>query len=340
MRPALLDLDVAALTERLDGPGRARMVFRSLSHGRDPFSDPELPVGLKVRLGAAARPFAVTERLRTRAQDGTTKMLLRLPEREDAVECVLIPETSRTTLCVSSQVGCARGCSFCLTATMGLKSNLHKREILAQVHHALSVQRALGLPKLRNIVFMGMGEPLDNWHEVRGALEILIDGRGFGFGARHITVSTVASTPKRVLALADCPVRIAWSLHAARDPVRRALVTTQRHAVIELRDAFVAVFQSRKDPLFVEMTLMDGVNDAESDAEAAAALFATFPNEVRFNLLPLNPTDRGLFPSPPHRVAAFEARLRDAGYFAKVRTARGQDARAACGQLAVLRAES
>ena len=133
---------------------------------------------------------------------------------------------------------------------------------------------------------MGMGEPLDNWPAVQRAIDVLTDDRAFGFGARHVTVSTVGPTPRSIARLADCPVRIAWSLHAARDSTRRELVQTQRHSVTELLRAFSDLFRNRKDPLFVELTLIDGVNDRVEDAEAILRLFEGFPSEVRFNALP------------------------------------------------------
>lgn len=335
MRPRLLDLGPNALTEHLDGPGRSREVFRSLAAGRDPFHDPHLAAGLRRRLRDRVDPLTLPNRNTRRAEDGTTKLLLELPDGR-AVETVLIPEKTRTTLCVSSQVGCVRGCGFCLTATMGLVRNLDVGEIMSQVHAGLAHAAALELPPLRNLVFMGMGEPLDNWTHVRAAIDILVDGRGFGFGPRHVTVSSVGPSPRAILRLEGCPTRLAWSLHAAREDVRRGLVASQRHTVQALRDAFVEIYSARKDPLFVEMTLMAGVNDQPEDAEAAIALFGAFPNEVRFNLLPMNPTDRGFRPSPPAAVESFLERLRGAGHFALTRTPRGQDASAACGQLAVI----
>lgn len=352
MLAPLLALDPSQLAVRLESAARSRMVFRSLAAGRIPLEDPEVPVGLRRRLSGVTRTTEVEEVRRVRSRDGTTKLLLRLDQR-DSIEAVLIPERNRTTLCVSTQVGCARGCRFCLTATMGLSRNLEIEEIVAQVHAGLRIVGEEGLPPLRNLVFMGMGEPLDNWASVQAALTILLHPRGFGFGPRHVTVSTVAPSPSAVKRLEDCPTRIAWSLHSADDRVRRALVATQRHPVEALKAAFVRLFQGRRDPLFVEMTLIEGVNDGIADAEAAVELLADFPTEVRFNLLPMNQTVQirrpsrddegraaGLAPSPTARVRAFEAVLREAGHFAMVRAPRGADERAACGQLAIFPEEA
>ncbi len=315
------------------------MVFRSLAEGRDPFADQALPRGLRERLREAVRPSRLRERARQRSTDGTAKLLLEW-ERDgaaDAVEAVLIPEVSRTTLCVSSQVGCRRGCVFCRTGTMGLERNLGTEQILGQVHHGLRVAAELGLPRLRNLVFMGMGEPLDNWRSVRAALDVLLDGRGYGFGPRHVTVSTVGPSPASIARLAGCKARLAWSLHAADDAVRRRLIPTQKAPVEALRDAFRDLYRDRNEPLFVEMTLIADQNDRPEDADAALALFEGFPAEVRFNLLPMNPWGPSLRPSPPERVEAFAARLRSRGHFTRIRKARGAEDLAACGQLAVLK---
>lgn len=334
MNPPLLSLTPQILADRI-GPGRSRAIFRSLAHGRDPHTDDEVAPGLRERLSKAARWHPPVERLRSRSPDGTTKLLYEV-EGGYRVETVLIPARGRTTLCVSSQVGCLRGCRFCLTSTMGLVRNLLAQDIVAQVHLGLRVGRELDLPPLRNLVFMGMGEPLDNWKAVAPAIDVLIDGRGFGFGPRHLTVSTVGPSPSRIERLSGCRTRLAWSLHSAVDEVRRQLVATQRHSVQELTAAWRRLFVRRKDPLFVEMTLVRGLNDADRYAEAARALFEDFPTEVRFNLLPVNPTVRGFEPSEQDRVERFAHILRSGGHFTMVRAARGQEKRAACGQLAVL----
>lgn len=332
----------------LGGPGRARAVYALLRSGRDPFTAPEAAPGARARLADRTRPTPLEIREHTRALDGTQKLLLGLASGH-AIEVVLIPELAspsgrtrqaRTTLCVSSQVGCKRGCTFCLTATMKLVRDLTAAEIVAQLALGLRLTREEGLPPLRNVVFMGMGEPLDNLEAVRGALRIATtSGVGLGFGPAHVTVSTVGPSPERVLAAAELPGRIAWSLHAADDALRARLVPTHRSSVAELREVFLEVVRRRRSPLFVELTLIDGVNDGPGEAAAAADLFAGTGVEVRFNLLPMNPIGPGagpLRPSSPERVAAFARVLRDAGFLTLVRKARGGEERAACGQLAVL----
>ncbi len=333
--PNLLGLDDAQLTTLLGGPGRALMVLKSLARGQDPSCDPEIPKSLQARVARGTAWHPPTEISRHDAEDGTRKLLLQLQDGQ-AVECVLIPQGGRTTVCISSQVGCRRGCGFCMTATMGLIRNLEAGEIVGQVHAALTAQGEL--PPLRNLVFMGMGEPLDNPVAVQAALRVLTDTRGYGFAPKHVTVSTVAPSPAAIARAQAWPGHFAWSLHAANDALRRSLVTTQRFDTKALAEAVLALCLERNQPLFVEITLMDGVNDRPEDAQAAADLFAETEVEVRFNLLPMNPGRDGQYrPSSPAQTLAFEAILQARGYFTHRRTARGQDAKAACGQLAVLK---
>ncbi len=321
------------LSVALGGPGRARQVFRALAAGLDPYEPGVLPAGLADRLRSVTRPGAHSTVDRRVAADGTTKVLLCLEDGAQ-IETVLIPENgpgNRATLCVSSQVGCARGCRFCVTATMGLVRNLDPAEIVAQVVHGLREARSAGW-SLRNLVFMGMGEPLDNREHVLAALDVLVDGRGLGFAPRHITLSTVGPRLGAIRQLRGWPVRVAWSLHAATEETRRVLVPGPQPSLADLTAAFAEICAADRRPLFVEMTLMDGINDADFDMNAAADLFDGFPTEVRFNLIAMNPGRDGLRPSP--RAEACRARLWARGYFCSIRQPRGRDADAACGQLA------
>jgi 23S rRNA (adenine2503-C2)-methyltransferase len=269
------------------------------------------------------------------AEDGTLRFA-RSVEPAGTYETVLIPGRGRSTVCVSVQVGCRRACAFCATGTMGLQANLPPDEIVRQVAMAARQAGQRGLPPLRNVVFMGMGEPLDNAKSVGAALALLTDPAGWALAPRHLTISSVGPSPRAVALARDWPGRIAWSLHAADDEVRRRLVPTARHPVAELARAFTELVDARRQPLFVEMTLIDGLNDAPELADRAAALFAGRSRTVRFNLLPVNPTGAEFRPSPPERVAAFRDRLRARGFFAMVRRARGGDRGAACGQLVTL----
>jgi 23S rRNA (adenine2503-C2)-methyltransferase len=336
--PPLLALDEKELTACLQGPGRARAIWGHLRAGLDPFTDESIAKGTRKRLAESCAPSRLTLEQLHVSRDDTTKMLLRLRDQR-AVEAVLIPQSaggrSRTTLCLSTQVGCARGCVFCLTATMKLVRNLSTDEIVAQAVLAMRVAKDRGLPPLRNLVLMGMGEPLDNLDAVAPALDRLTDSAcGLGFGKRHVTLSTVAPSPRAVRAARNLPAHLAWSLHAADDELRRELVPTAKHTVAELRDAFYEVLRERDEPLFVEMTLIAGKNDRPEDAERAAQLFEQAPIPVRFNLLPMNTIGDPVLVAS-RRADMFDQVLRAAGYFTMIRRARGEDDGAACGQLAI-----
>jgi len=319
-----------ALTEILGGRGRAKSVWRSLLQGNDPYVDRSLSTRARTLLRERTRPAGLLVARRDVAPCGTTKLRLGLTDGE-SIETVLIPSERRTTVCVSTQVGCARGCVFCLTATMGLARSLRPGEIVGQVVRAIREAREKGWAPLRNVVFMGMGEPLDNLDAVRASLAVLCSPSAFGFGPAHVTLSTVGTTPDAVLETRDLPVQLAWSLHAVDDTLRRRLVPTARHTSAELRRAFI----ERGSSLFVEMTLMEGVNDELRHADALADFLQPFPDEVRVNLLPMNAGRSGLRPSSESRVVAFRERVRERGLFCAIRHPRGLDAGAACGQLVV-----
>ncbi len=271
----------------------------------------------------------------TRSHDGTVKALVDFGHGRK-VETVMIPGDERSTACISVQVGCRRACRFCATGRMGLRANLESGEIVAQVAVAARMAYAAGAPPLRNVVLMGMGEPLDNARRVGRALDILTDAGGWAMAPRHITVSTVAPSARAIDLVRRWPCQLAWSLHAADDALRRRLIPTARTSVHALAAAFLEVVASRNKRLLVELTLLDGVNDDLAAADSAANLFRGSERRVRFNLLPCNPTDSPYRPSPPPTVRAFALRLRERGYFAMVRRPRGQDQAAACGQLVTL----
>lgn len=318
------------LAELVGGPGRAGNVWRSLLAGKDPYQDAELSRPLRDRLGEHTRPARLGVERRDVAECGTTKLRLRLADGK-RIETVLIPSARRTTVCVSTQAGCARGCIFCVTATMGLERGLTPAEIVGQVTTAVREARRRDLPPVRNLVYMGMGEPLDNLEAVERSLAVLCSPFALALGPAHITLSTVGTTPEAILATRDLPVRFAWSLHAVDDALRRRLVPTARHTTAELRQAFL----ERGSSLFVEMTLMEDVNDQLGQADELARFLEPFTIPVRVNLLPMNAGRAGLVGSPQTRVVAFRERLRERGYFCAIRRPRGIDASAACGQLAV-----
>lgn len=332
---ALFGLTPAALGEKLGSSARAATIWRAVRSGLDPFAPGVLDPGARSRLTEHCRPTIIETRQTTEAPCGTRKWLVGLHDGR-AIETVLIPNRSRSTVCVSSQVGCARGCIFCATATMGSVRSLTSEEIVGQVVLAIREARRAGLPPLRNVVLMGMGEPLDNLGAVRDAAFLCATGQGLGIGSGHVTLSSVGTTPTRIAELVDVPVRIAWSVHAADDAVRRYLVPTTRHPMATLRDAFVDLMHRRGDLLFVEVALAAGINDSLADADALASLLQPFDGAVRVNLLPLNQARDALHPSGEKVVRVFQDRLRERGYFCMVRRPRGAASQSACGQLAVV----
>jgi len=312
------------LAERLGGSGRAKEVWAHIRAGRDPSTLGLLTDKARARLCnqcATERP-TVTRRLTT--SGGTTKLLLTMADGL-GVETVIIPGRGRTTCCLSTQIGCARGCIFCATATMGLVRSLDAGEITAQLAIALSLSPA------QNVVLMGMGEPLDNFAAVQRAIELLIHPHGFALGPRHVTLSTVGTSPSAIAKLRDVPVSLAWSVQAADDDVRQQLVPSTKYSMTELREAFLQLTNERRQ-LFVEVALIDNINDQPHHATTLADFLAPFGDRVRVNLLPQNPARAGLQPSS--NVVAFGDILRGRGYFCMARSPRGLEVGAACGQLA------
>ena len=267
----------------------------------------------------------------SRSTDGTVKHLWRLTDGE-LVESVLIPATERLTLCLSSQAGCAMGCTFCATGFGGFRRNLSSGEIVSQYRASQRWASKEGLGRITNVVFMGMGEPLANRKALFPALTLL--NRGYGIGARRITVSTVGLVPG-ILELAGRPeqFRLALSLHAPVSELRKTLVPLEsRFPLPTLLDALRAFDAAGGKRITFEYTLIDGINDhltlAPKLGELAASLQA-FVNLIPFNPIPFNDWK----PSPPDRIRAFAKVLEERGVSAAVRESRGRDIDAACGQL-------
>jgi 23S rRNA (adenine2503-C2)-methyltransferase len=329
---SLLALSPHELAVGMGGTGKARDVWRVLRRGGDPFRARDLTIKTQRFLQSHAGQGALELKEQSVASCGTRKLLLELIDGL-MVETVLIPNRGRLTVCVSSQVGCARGCGFCLTATMGLKRSLDAGEIVAQVWWAFSLARRHNLGTPTNIVFMGMGEPLDNLKAVAQSQKVLSDPWGFGFGPNRITLSTVGPSPKAILDAHALELKWAWSLHAVDDALRRRLIPTARHSVADLRDAFRKILRPPRDLLFVEMTMLRGVNDSPAQADSLAVFLEPLRPNVRINLLPMNPGRSTFEPSTKEALEKFKEILSQRGYRCLDRRARGSDHNAACGQL-------
>ncbi|WP_425105644.1 23S rRNA (adenine(2503)-C(2))-methyltransferase RlmN [Ancylobacter sp.] len=309
--------------------------------------------GLREKLSAAFsldRPEVVVEQV---SNDGTRKWLLRLPpdiagDKPHDVEMVYIPESDRGTLCVSSQVGCTLNCSFCHTGTQRLVRNLTAAEIVLQVMVARDRlgdypgrERATGpgLPTegdrlVTNIVFMGMGEPLYAYDSVAKAIEVLADGEGLGIGKRRITVSTSGVVPEIEKLGREVGPMLAISLHAVRDELRDVLVPiNKKYPLKDLLEAcrtYPAASNAKR--ITFEYVMLKGVNDSPADAKALVRLLAGIPAKI--NLIPFNPWPGTKYEcSDWETIEQFSDIVFRAGYSSPVRTPRGRDILAACGQL-------
>ena len=337
----LFDLDPVAMRDYLTGmeeqPFRASQVMKWVYHqGVTDFADmTNLSKTLRGRLAGntcSNLPALLSEKVST---DGTRKWLLQV-DGDNAVETVFIPEPSRGTLCISSQVGCALNCVFCSTGKQGYNRNLSVAEIVGQVWLA---NRQLGYFNSRkriitNIVLMGMGEPLLNFENVIGAVELITDDLGFGLANKRVTLSTAGIVPG-IVKLSQCSrISLAVSLHAANDALRDELVPINRsYPIRELLSACRRYSEATGgEPITFEYVLLRGVNDAENDARELAGLLKGFPAKV--NLIIFNP-----FPGAGFKRSSMDTtdRFRDilvgSGIITITRKTRGDDIDAACGQL-------
>jgi 23S rRNA (adenine2503-C2)-methyltransferase len=362
-KPSLVGLSRVALAETLGAigvkPAQQKMRVQQLWHwlyvrGVQSFDQmTSVSKELRALLDAhytLARPEVVAEQI---SVDGTRKWLLRLPgevpgERPHEVECVYIPETDRGTLCLSSQVGCTLTCTFCHTGTQRLVRNLTPGEIVGQVMIARDrlgewpgTERAQGpgLPTegdrfISNIVMMGMGEPLYNLDAVRDALLVIADGDGLSISKRRITLSTSGVVPMIERAGAEIGVMLAVSLHAVRDELRNELVPLNRkYPIKQLLDAcrdYPGVSNARR--ITFEYVMLKGINDSLADAKALVRLLQGIPAKI--NLIPFNPWPGTKYEcSDWDQIEKFSEIVFNAGYASPVRTPRGRDILAACGQL-------
>jgi 23S rRNA (adenine2503-C2)-methyltransferase len=352
--PALYDLTHAQLAELLSSWSEPRFradqvwrwLYKSLVGDYEAMSN--LPGTLQARLAAETRLDLLTPLAEQVSASGQTRKVLFRVRDGNTIESVLMRYPDRRTACISTQVGCGMGCTFCATGQGGLARNLSSGEIVAQVLHfareirEAEIKRAQDLGHrgqisshpVSNIVLMGMGEPLANYDATWQAIETLTGPRGYDLGARRVTVSTVGLVPGiRRLAEEQLPITLAVSLHAADDELRDQLVpVNQRYPLADLMAAIQDYVKTTRRRVTFEYALMAGVNDAARHARQLAGLLQGLLCHV--NLIPLNPTPGSAFrPSPRERVDAFRDELVGAGIPTTVRMPRGIGIQAGCGQL-------
>ena len=341
-RPDLAALERPVLEHALEARGqppfRAHQIFQWIyRHGVSDLAAlstmSDVPRALREQLAAE---FALTTpelARRERSIDGTEKFLLRLADGRQ-IESVFIPDTPSQTFCISTQVGCAMACNFCLTGKMGLIRNLTAGEIVGQVR-VLASAIATGEATF-NIVLMGMGEPLHNYDETMKALRILADEHGFAMSPRRITLSTVGLLPA-LERLAREPImpNLAISLHAPTDATRGELVPiNSKYGVRDIIDACKRFPLKRRNRITFEYVLLAGINDSPADARGLAKLLSGVKSKV--NLIPLNAAAGIPYERPSDEaINRFAGILADQRLIVSVRKSRGRDIRAACGQLIV-----
>lgn len=338
MAPSTLTgLPLAGLTDLLGSRTRALAARKWLFEARPvPLVLPERIPGVApaawqaVRRDAPLPPWRLSDR--QQASDGTTKLALALGGA--TVETVLIPADDRSTVCVSSQAGCTRHCRFCATATLGFRRQLGAGEIVLQYLAARA--EAPEAQPARNVVFMGMGEPMDNLDAVLAAVEVLTDDASPRLSSDHVTVSTAGVLPEMQRFLRTCRAQLALSLNATTDEQRERLMPHNRTWPIA---ALLAALQADHESgsgrrYFVEYVLWRGVNDSDEDARRLVALLRHLPAHV--NLIPHNAFEGNAFEPPsPQRVLEFQRIVHDGGVRCLIRWPRGREVAAACGQLAL-----
>ncbi len=337
----LLDLDRSGMEAFFEALGekrfRAHQVMKWIYHQRvaDFAKMTDLGKSLRAKLEESAEVRPPRVLVEQRSTDGTCKWMLGL-DGGNAVETVYIPEPTRGTLCVSSQVGCGLNCRFCSTATQGFNRNLSTAEIIGQVWNAA---HALGNVthqnrRITNVVMMGMGEPLLNFDNVVRAMSLMRDDLGFGLANKRVTLSTAGLVPMIDRLSEESDVSLAVSLHAPTDELRDRLVPlNKKYPIAELLDACNRYVAKRpRCTVTFEYTLMKGVNDQPEQAKRLVKLLRRVPSKL--NLIPFNPFPGTEFErSDEPTIRAFQKLVLDAGVMTTVRRTRGDDIDAACGQL-------
>jgi 23S rRNA (adenine2503-C2)-methyltransferase len=343
-RRNLLGMTRAQLEDFFLGIGekrfRAQQVMKWIHHQgvRDFAAMSNLSRDLRERLSAVAEVRPPVVESQHDSADGTRKWLIRV-EGGGLVETVLIPDGNRATLCVSSQVGCSLDCSFCSTGKQGFQRDLSAAEIIGQLWLAIDSYEAFQSGKGRvvsNVVMMGMGEPLLNFDNVVAAMDLMLDDLAYGISKRRVTLSTSGVVPA-LDRLAECSeVSLAVSLHAPNDALRSQLVpVNRRYPIAELLASARRYIEAQADSkrvVTIEYTLMAGINDQREHALELVELLRDFPCKI--NLIPFNPFPGSGYQRPSgNAVSRFWQVLVDAGFIVTVRTTRGDDINAACGQL-------
>lgn len=342
MKTNLLNFDLPSLTAHFaqmgEKPFRARQVMRWMHLGGiADFTDmTDLAKSLRHKLLDNAEVKVPDLLIEQKSADGTCKWLLDVGTG-NGVETVFIPEDTRGTLCISSQIGCALECMFCSTGRQGFNRNLTTAEIIGQLWWA---NKALGVtPKdervISNVVMMGMGEPLANFDNVVTALSIMLDDHGYGLSRRRVTVSTSGMVPQMDRLKEIMPVALAISLHASNDQVRDKLIPlNKKYPLNQLMSACQRyLVKAPRDFITFEYIMLKEINDAPENARQLIELVKDVP--CKFNLIPFNPfTNSGFQRSTNERIRIFREILQEAGFVVTVRKTRGDDIDAACGQLA------
>ena len=339
----LIGLDregLRALVEELgEKPFRAGQLWRWIyNRGARDFDEmTDIAKPLRARLAeqfSLARPEPAEDRL---SADGTRKWLCRFSDGKEA-EAVHIPEEDRGTLCVSSQVGCTLTCKFCHTGTQRLVRNLNASEIVAQVMLARDTLGEWPTPQdgrqLSNVVMMGMGEPLYNYENVAKALKIIMDGDGLGLSKRRVTLSTAGVVPMIERCGAELGVNLAISLHAVTDELRNQIMPINKKYPLEVLMTALRAYPglSNARRITFEYVMLKGINDSPADARALVKIIAGIPAKV--NLIPFNPWPGSSYERSDDAVIdKFAQIVLAAGYASPIRTPRGEDILAACGQL-------
>ena len=293
----------------------------------------DISQAFRARLSEVAEISQASLQAREESDDGSIKYAFVLADGQ-VIESVLIPDQGRHTLCVSSQVGCAMGCRFCLTGTMGFKRNLTAAEMVNQIHFVMEELYRQDKGRLNNLVFMGMGEPLANFDNLITALDILLDPRGLNFSDRKVTVSTCGLVPKMAELGARTTVNLAISLHAADEQTRSQLMPVNAtYPLASLLEACRLYPLPKRRRIMIEYVMIKGCNDSPAAARKLVKILHGIPCKI--NLLPFNECPALPFHCPSRAtIEAFQSILLQADLTVMIRESRGADISAACGQLA------